>query len=77
MPESVSFEIVLSALREGRKAHRAGWNGAGQFVTLQTPDEHSKMTLPYLYLTTVDGARVPWVASHTDLLAEDWVIEPA
>ncbi|GAA2566435.1 hypothetical protein GCM10010435_44570 [Winogradskya consettensis] len=28
---------------------------------------------PYLTMRTVDGDFVPWVASQTDLLAEDWV----
>ena len=31
------------------------------------------MTLPYLYMRTVQGDLVPWLASQTDLLAEDWV----
>ncbi|GIE35883.1 hypothetical protein Ait01nite_089280 [Actinoplanes italicus] len=29
---------------------------------------------PYLTMRTVDGEFVPWVASQTDLLAEDWTI---
>lgn len=28
---------------------------------------------PYLMFRTVDGSFVPWVASQTDLLAEDWI----
>jgi hypothetical protein len=28
---------------------------------------------PYLAMRTVDGEYVPWVASQTDILAEDWV----
>ena len=28
--------------------------------------------LPYLMMKTVDGCFVPWLASQTDLLAEDW-----
>lgn len=31
---------------------------------------------PYLMMKTVDGEFVPWVASQTDILAEDWR-EPA
>jgi hypothetical protein len=53
---------------------RRGWNGPGQFVELQVPDEHSKMSLPYIYITTVQGNRVPWLASQTDLLSQDWYI---
>lgn len=28
--------------------------------------------LPYLLFRTAGGEFVPWVASHTDLLADDW-----
>ena len=31
---------------------------------------------PYLMMRTVDGEFVPWVASQTDLLAEDWDAQP-
>ncbi|MEY4036599.1 MAG: hypothetical protein RL715_818, partial [Chloroflexota bacterium] len=47
---------------------------------IQRPDENSKMTLPYLYLNYPDssphtpGAKVPWLASQTDLLTDDWRI---
>ncbi len=29
--------------------------------------------LPYLMMKTADDAFVPWLASQTDLLAEDWI----
>lgn len=29
---------------------------------------------PYLMMCTVDGEFVPWVASQTDLLADDWEV---
>jgi hypothetical protein len=77
-----SFGIALSNLKLGYKVARRGWNGKGMWLELQVPDAHSKMTLPYLYLNyPADrngpypaGARVPWLASQTDLLEEDWVI---
>jgi hypothetical protein len=28
--------------------------------------------LPYLMMKTADGAFVPWLASQTDILADDW-----
>lgn len=67
-----SFGTALSILKIGRKVAREGWNGKGQFIALQTPDENSKMNLPYLYISTVEGKLVPWLASQTDLLASDW-----
>jgi hypothetical protein len=30
--------------------------------------------LPYLMLRTADGSFVPWLASQTDLLADDWAV---
>ena len=41
-------------------------------MRLQQRGEHSKMTLPYIYIETVQGDMVPWAASQTDILAEDW-----
>jgi len=67
------FGMALDSLRDGRRVARKGWNGKGQWITLQHPDEHSKMSLPYLYIRTVGGDLVPWLASQTDLLARDWV----
>lgn len=32
--------------------------------------------LPYLMMRTADGGFVPWLASQTDMLAEDWAIDP-
>lgn len=68
------FSGALGFLKVGHRIARLGWNGKGQFLELQKPDEDSKMTLPYIYITTVDGNRVPWLASQTDLLTEDWEI---
>lgn len=70
----MDFSHALAALRSGQRVTREGWNGAGQFIALQVPDEHSKMRKPYLYISPVDGEFVPWLASQTDLLAEDWLV---
>ena len=78
--ESMTFGLALECLKKGMHVCRAGWNGKGMWLELQRPDEHSKMTLPYVYLNYPDnaqntpGARVPWLASQTDMLAEDWRI---
>jgi len=64
---------AIRQLQEGKRVARKGWNGPGQNLGLQVPDAHSKMTLPYIYMSTAQGDLVPWLASQTDLLAEDWV----
>lgn len=68
----MDFSDALTAVKSGSKITRTGWNGTGQWVALQVPDEHSKMGRPYLYISPVGGGLVPWLASQTDLLAEDW-----
>jgi hypothetical protein len=68
----MDFGQALTALRDGSRVTRDGWNGKGMYIELQVPDEHSKMRRPYLFMRPVDGDLVPWVASQTDLLAEDW-----
>lgn len=67
-----SFGWAIKELKNGESVTRAGWNGKGQKLTLQVPDENSKMSLPYIYITTVQGDKVPWLASQTDMLAIDW-----
>ena len=44
------------------------------WIELQRPDEQSKMKRPYLFMSPVDGDLVPWVASQSDLLADDWIL---
>ena len=69
----MNISEAIELMRAGQKVARIGWNGAGQFLELQMPDDHSKMTLPYIFINTVTGDRVPWLASQTDILATDWV----
>jgi hypothetical protein len=70
----IGWAVEQLKLRYGEKVRREGWNGKGMWLELQTPDEHSKMTLPYVYMSTAQGDLVPWLCSQTDLLATDWEI---
>lgn len=79
----MNFGHALEALKNGHKTARKGWNGKGIFIELQRPDEHSKMTSPYIFIDTTGlqtenpdapKSRVPWLASQTDMLAEDWTL---
>lgn len=72
--EKRDFGWALNKLNAGEKVCRERWNGKGMWIALQRPDEHSKMKLPYLYMSTVDGKLVPWLASQTDLLSDDWSV---
>lgn len=77
------FGSAIEFLKKGEKLARKGWNGKGIFIKLQYPDKHSKMTHPYIYIDTTglntdnDSApknRVPWLASQTDMLSNDWIV---
>jgi hypothetical protein len=77
----LNFGQAIELLKDGAKVARMGWNGKGMWLKLQTPDAHSKMTLPYVYIeyppgsvAYPNGCRVPWLASQTDTLADDWVV---
>jgi len=76
MEHKMDIGEAIDAMRNGVKVCREGWNGKGMWLELQMPDDHSKMTLPYIYMSTVKGDLVPWLASQTDLLATDWVAIP-
>lgn len=75
----MEFGFALDRLKSGTKVIRKGWNGKGMWLALQIPDVDSKMTHPYIYIeypfghpAYPKGSRVPWVASQTDILADDW-----
>ena len=76
----MNFGEALETLKRGGKVQRGGWNGKGMWLALQVPNEHSKMTLPYIFMSVGNINRswavppdlVPWVASQADILAEDW-----
>ena len=65
----------IKALPNFQIAYRKGWNGKRMYITLQVPTDLSKMTLPYIYMKTMQGDLVPWLASQTDLLEEDWCLD--
>lgn len=80
---TMNFGQAIEALKQGKKAAREGWNGRGIHIALQTPDENSKMTHPYIYMDTTGlqttnpaapKVVIPWLASQTDMLSEDWII---
>ena len=74
----------------GDCVQRRGWNGKGMYLFLIDGDAVNQALYNYLddpdntknntsvrdaiYMLTADNQLVPWVASQTDLLAEDWVV---
>lgn len=80
-----TFGGALESLKSGKCVARVGWNGKGMWLALAReamisdhpacPDTLSGMTFdPFIFMKTASGSFVPWLASQTDILAEDWVI---
>ena len=85
----MNFGEALQALKAGKKAARAGWNGKEMFVFL-VPGSTFKVSRPpllgiypegteinyraHLDIRTADGAIATWAPSCSDALAEDWTI---
>lgn len=38
------------------------------------PDAHAVLPAPWIGMKTADNKFVPWLASQTDILAEDWEV---
>lgn len=83
LTSGMNFGLAIEAMKMGKRVRRRGWNGKGIFIELQVPDEHSKMSHPYIYIDTTGlqtdnpespKNRVPWFASQTDMLSDDWEI---
>lgn len=84
--EGVTFGQAIEALKAGHRVARAGWNGKGMWLALvlgydYNPDAgrgavHALgcQKLPWIGMKTADNKFVPWLASQTDVLAEDWAV---
>lgn len=82
--DGMSFGLALEALKMGSRVARTGWNGKGMWLGL-VKDTHAINfesggvftefdNHPYIVMKAVDGKIVPWLASQTDMLSDDWEI---
>ena len=88
MDEVMDFGVALMNLKEGHRVARKGWNGKGMFLYYVPAAAYPPCTdvareafggepVPYgayIAMKTAQGNVVPWMASQTDMLAEDWII---
>lgn len=70
--DNLTFGLMLEALKKGMRTRLPYWS-EDVFLSMQKPDEHSKMTHPYIYVTSRFGV-VPWVATQVEILSEKWMI---
>ncbi|WP_261840883.1 DUF2829 domain-containing protein [Aliamphritea ceti] len=84
----MNYGAALELLDEGKQIQRQGWNGKGMFIFLVLEYEWSLFVfgwekkwlndnfepLSFICMKTADDKLVPWLASQTDMLADDWQV---
>lgn len=77
----MTFGIALELLKKGCKVAREGWNGKGMYLFLAHGEDIQSCTgiaekcVDVICMKTAQDTVVfGWLASQTDMLAEDWVI---
>lgn len=85
----MDFGEALRGLKAGKRVAREGWNGKGMFLFL-VPGSRFQVNRPpllgiydegatidyhaHIDMKTAQGYVVPWLASQSDMLADDWSI---
>lgn len=87
--DGLTFGFAIELLKQGFKLARKGWNGKNMFLRYvpvasyevaaglldnQQENPCNPDLLPWIGMKTADDKFVPWLASQTDVLAEDWRI---
>ena len=67
---NIRFSEALAILEDGGSVRIGKWE-PDVFISVQQPDELSKMTAPYFYVTSRFGL-VPWIPTMIEMLTEVW-----
>lgn len=84
----LTFGQAIELLKQGKRVCRSGWNGAKMFLRLVQCDHYELLDdkipefkrgpewnlLPFIMMKTAQDTLVPWLASQTDMLSEDWMV---
>lgn len=85
----MNFSEALDQIKAGKMLARKGWNGKAMFIFLVPGSTFQVSRKPllgifpegteinynhHIDMKTADGSIVPWLASQSDLMAEDWEI---
>lgn len=77
----LSFGQAIEAMKAGKRCSRIGWNNR-QYIELATnisyKDSHGDIINvignPVIAFVDIYGVQLGWLASQTDMLANDWQI---
>lgn len=78
----MNFGQAIESLKQGKKVARSGWNGKrmylyladGELLTDAIGDDNFPFVDSVVMKTADDKYCIGWLASQTDMLAEDWHI---
>jgi hypothetical protein len=82
----MDFGRAIQLLKVGQRVQRQGWNGKNQYIELATNisyknanneivnAEHDAIGNKAIAFVGTSGVQLGWLASQTDMLAEDWKI---
>ena len=84
---NMTFGLAIEALKKGLKVARKGWNGKNQYIELannicykNSSEEivncnHDAIGNKAIAFVGTSGVQMGWLASQSDMLAEDWYIK--
>jgi hypothetical protein len=67
-----TFGDCLRSAKAGLSFRLPKWE-KDVLISMQIPEAHSKMTHPYLYVSSRFGC-VPWIPTMVEMLSEEWDI---
>lgn len=82
----MDFGDAIRALKQGEKVAREGWNGKDQYIELARSityinqalqirkAHHEDVGSQAIAFVGTRGTQIGWLASQSDMLAEDWYI---
>ncbi len=76
----MTFDEALPLVKAGRHLTRTGWSGVKwigicEGASFLAPSGvHARKIAPFIYMETTTQMPIPWIASQTDLLADDWFL---
>jgi len=89
LTDGLNFGLAIEALKKGALVQRKGWNGKGMFLYYVEGSTFNVNRAPllgiypkgaeityqsHIDMKTADGRCVPWFASQSDMLCDDWRI---
>lgn len=82
----MKFGTAIEFVKAGARASRIGWNGKGQYIELArnisyvnaegkvVNADHDAIGNKAIAFVGTSGVQLGWLASQSDILADDWTV---